>query len=751
MNMAEQKIVETTRKTLVNEKGYPDPANCDKVDSNNLIMYAQDDYKKNVELYNKVGTGLLNHSSKCADKNIWNDIWTDKVMEGKPEFIIINTVTNLAIVIECKPASKTNNHMSAYLRNENILVGRGDVISKFAVDGALHYAKFLSKKYDVIAIGVSGILNTTDLNVSTYYWPKDKEVFFGEKELIKKSTNKATKEKVETKETLNYCYGPFVDLKLDSLQSYTYYQDFLNTESKKIIKEFNEEKAMLSATELNVMLDGAGVNTTTRALLISGLLLALRDKTFQKTYEDKEISSVDLSINLHTAIERIVDGEDIQDAFKKKVLKDKFNDAFNQQDLLDDNASKLRMVLEKLHKTVYPCMDGEHSVDIIGKFYHEFLSYAPNGQNNGIKLTPPQITELFCDLVDLKVSDTILDPCLGTGGFLISGMNRLYQLVDNMTEKEINEFFEDKLKVGDITKKDISRMKSVNKGLYGNDCLTIKDVKQFIRRNQLVGCEADNIMYTLGCSNMILRGDGKSNILLGDCFNREAELKGFEATVGFMNPPYSGSRYNVLEFTEYICKCVKKGSKVAVIIPTSAAHSDNVFATMRNRILQDNKLLGVMSMSPDLFKGIADSITCIMVFEAGVKHDFSKNVYLGNWKEDGYYWHKVLGMIPDKERKYFDKTPEEYKQAWINSWRNINIDDEYGIWRKLTNENGVCNDEWLWENFVDTDYTTLTQDDFEQVIKNFMLYKIKTLDLIDSSVADLQSLSADEIAVTIEE
>jgi hypothetical protein len=728
--MAEQKIVEITRQILVKEKGYPDPANCEKPDSNNLIMYAQDDYKKNPELYNKIDTGLLNHSSKCADKNLVNDIWTNKVNGGKPEFIITNETNNLAIVIECKPASKNNNHISPFLRDENVLMGRGDIISKYAVDGALHYAKFLAKKYNVIAVGISGVPDSENIKVSTYYWEKDKETFYGEKELIKKIVNKETKLKEECKEKLKYCYGPFVNLKLDSLQSYNFYIDFLNRKSKQIIKEFNEEKAISAATELNVILDGAGVNTTTRALLVSGLLLALRDKTFQTTYENKEISSKALQDNLHTAIERVVDGEDIQDSFKKKVLKDKFNDSFNQQDLLDKNAEKLRLVLEKLHTTVYPCMNGEYSIDIIGKFYHEFLSYAPNSQNNGIKLTPSQITSLFCELVDLKVTDTILDPCLGTGGFLIAAMNKLYQLADNLDEDGINNFFSSKLENDDITQKQINRIKSDNKSLYGNHCLTITDVKQFIRKNQLVGCEADNIMYTLGCSNMILRGDGKSNILLGDCFKRDTELKGYEATVGMMNPPYSGSAYSILQFVELLCRCVKPTNRVAVIVPTSAAHSDDNL-DMRNNILKNNTLLGVMSMSLELFKGIADTIPCIMIFKAGVPHDFSKNVYFGNWKEDGYYWHSSKGMIPDYNHIHYPKTPDEYMDKWLKSFNNDDHkDDDIGCWRKLTlSENNICYDEWLWEYFVETDYSKLTQEDFEKVVKDYIIFNVKQLEL----------------------
>lgn len=738
--MAEQGIVERVRKILVNDKGYPDPANSNKVDKNNIIMYSQDNYKENAEL-NK----LLLHSSKCSTKESRNLIWTSNASQGKPEFIIINKSTNLAIVIECKESSKS--HISTYLRDENILIGRGDIISKYAVDGALHYAKFLSDKYDVIAIGISGIKNTEELLISTYYWQKGKTLNFETKEVEKTVTNKETKNKEKIIDKLNYCYGPFVNIKLNSLQSYQFYKNFLDTKSKNIMKEFNEEKALLAATELNVLLDGAGVGTTIRALLVSGLLLALRDKTFQKTYEDKEISSEDLQSNLHTAIERVIDSEDIQDNFKKKVLKDKFNDAFNQQDLLEDNALKLRGVLEKLHKTVYPCMNGEYSVDIIGKFYHEFLSYAKDGHNSGIKLTPTQTTELFCDLANIKVSDIVLDCCLGTGGFLISGMNKMYQLADSMTENEINEFFDEKLKNEEITKKEINRMKSVNNGLFGTRVLTINDVKQFIRKNQLVGCESDNIMYTLGCSNMILRGDGKSNILLGDCFKREIELKEFEATVGFMNPPYSGSAYSTMEFVEYLCKCLKKGSRAVVIVPISGAHSDD-YLDIRNRILNKNKLLGVMSMSPDLFKGIADTVTCIMVLETGTPHNFNDTVYFGNWKEDGYYWHKTLGMMPDKDKKYYDNTPKEYKKLWIESFNNKNINDDFGCWKKLTKKSdGICYDEWLWEYFVDTDYSKLKKYDFEKHVKEYMLYQIKQIDFskLNDSGEETSEVSAVEV------
>lgn len=75
---------------------------------------------------------------------------------GKPEFIIRSTVrTDFIIIIECK--ASTRQHISATL----------DKYEDYAVDGALLYASFLSKEYDVIAIAVSG-QDRENLRISQY-------------------------------------------------------------------------------------------------------------------------------------------------------------------------------------------------------------------------------------------------------------------------------------------------------------------------------------------------------------------------------------------------------------------------------------------------------------------------------------------------------------------------------------------------------------------------------------------------------
>lgn len=704
--MAEQKIVEKARKILVDELGYPDPADCGGYDGNGLVMYAQDDYKKNMELEN-----LLKYASKCYSSEARDKLWTASADYGRPEFVIVNNQSNLAIVIECKPEKKTSLLISPILRDKKMLPVRGDIIGKYAADGAVHYARFLSKEYDVIAIGISGIPNEDALNIKTFFWKRNQSLQFTEEGESK------------------LCYGPFYDLKLDRLFPYEYYVSFVKNETGHIIKEFNEEKAALAATELNIMLDASSVNPLVRALLISGLLLALRDKTFQTTYDNRDIPVSEIQTNLKNAIMRVINSSDIDDEYKKQVLRDKFTDTFNQQELLENNADKLRQVLKKLHETIYPCLNGDYDIDIIGKFYHEFLRYAKNGANNGIKLTPSFITDLFCELAELEVADTVLDPCLGTSGFLIAAMNHLYLLAEEMTQEEIDAFFDKVITEGKLEAKEIRLMKNHNKAYYGSECFTVKDVKEYIRKHQLVGCESDPTMYALGCTNMILRGDGKSNILHGDCMKLQDKIRNFHATVGMMNPPYSETAYNILDFVYMLCGAVQRGKRTVVIVPTSCAHSDD-YLELRNRILKENTLLGVMSMNLELFKGIAGTIACIMVFKSGIPHDFSKAVYFGNWKEDGFIWHKTLGRIPDKEHVMYSMLPGEYRERWLKSFGSEGVDDSYGIWRKLTREaSGECRDEWLWEYFVETDYTLLTQADFEEVVKEYMIYSFRQLTL----------------------
>ena len=140
-----------------------------------------------------------------------------------------------------------------------------------------------------------------------------------------------------------------------------------------------------------------------------------------------------------------------------------------------------------------------NNIDIIGKFYSEFLRYTGgDGKGLGIVLTPTHITDLFCDLAEVNKNSKVLDICIGTGGFLISAMKRMIE--NDPTVAEID----------------------------------------YIYKNSLVGVETQTNMFALSVANMIIRGDGKTNLSQANCFDiKTQDLQKYGCNIGLINPPYS--------------------------------------------------------------------------------------------------------------------------------------------------------------------------------------------------------------------
>src|SRR5699024_2260848 len=142
-----------------------------------------------------------------------------------------------------------------------------------------------------------------------------------------------------------------------------------------------------------------------------------------------------------------------------------------------------------------------NDMDILGSFYGEFVKYGGNDGNAlGIVLTPRHITNLMCELIDINHSDFVLDPCCGSGGFLVTAMNKMLNQVSNTDD--------------------------------------IKSIKQ----NQIHGIELTQNLFTTATTNMILRGDGKSNLRRDDIFHVEKEVYKNEINKVLLNPPYSQAK-----------------------------------------------------------------------------------------------------------------------------------------------------------------------------------------------------------------
>jgi hypothetical protein len=310
--------------------------------------------------------------------------------KGAPEFIVTaEAYPDVVVVVECKadPAFHTTAELNKPV--------------EYAFDGAVHYAKHLAKRYNVIAVGASGQSK------------KELKLSFA---LISKGT-------VQAKPLLT-----FSDVPAAHFEPLSVLHDYASRDPE--VEKRRVSDLMAFARELhNFMRDYAKLSESEKPLLISGILIALQDEAFRAGYSKK--SGARLPEMLKQAITGIIEDAPIPQAKKPAMLHPYGFIAAHPtlgKPIKGSTETPLQRMVKDIDEHVFPFITkvGE---DIVGRFYGEFLRYTGgDGKGLGIVLTPRHVTELFCDLAELTVDDVVLDTCCGTAGFLISGMHRMLNL-----------------------------------------------------------------------------------------------------------------------------------------------------------------------------------------------------------------------------------------------------------------------------------------------------------------------------------
>ena len=341
----------------------------------------------------------------------------------------------------------------------------------------------------------------------------------------------------------------------------------------------------------------------------------------------------------------------------------------------------LKHFTEFLYKSIYQSIRYNDSAeDYLGRFYGEFMSYSGgDGQNLGIVLTPKHITELFCDLLDLKPEDRVLDPCCGTAGFLIAAMHKMIKKTEDKIE--------------------------------------IKNIK----KNQLFGIEEQSYMFTIATTNMILRGDGKSNLENKDFLSEnpaKLQLKG--CTVGMMNPPYSmGSKTNPalyeINFINHLLDSIVEDGRVAVIVPQSTfTGKSKEEKKIKEEILKNHTLEGVITLNKNTFYRIGTN-PCIAIFTTHNPHSKNKMCKFINFENDGYIVSKHIGLIDDGSHK--DK-----KQHLLDVWFGKNeAPTKFCV--ETTIEAG---DEWLHSFYYFNDEIP-NEEDFKKTVADYLTFEVNMI------------------------
>ena len=560
---------------------------------------------------------------------------------GFPEYVItFPAFMNLAIIVECKSESKF--HASKTSKEYNP--------EKYAVDGALHYSKFLKTEFDIIAIAASG-QNKNNLSVSNF--------------IIKKGG----KEK------------KLPDTKLLSIYDY-----MSLIESENNAEKLKHENILLTASRLNDKLYSYSVPEGERASIVSGILIALQDNVFREGYRLYTEPS-ELVGGVLQAIERILKKNKMGD--KILTLMDEYTKIKSSTQLAkeqkirdpktsnDEDNTILRELIYEVETKVFPFTNyKKKGYDILGQFYSEFIRYTNGDKKLGLVLTPQHVAELFVEIANLNKNDILYDNCCGTAVFLIKGMEKLIQLAGNDEAKKAN-----------------------------------------IKTNQIFGFETRSDMFTYACSNMMMRGDGKSNIIQGDSLSTEKKelVKKYNPTVGLLNPPYS-TGVSELEFVYHNLDCLKVDGRCIAIIPfSSVLVESNKNNDWKKKLLQEHTLEAVFSMPIDLFSPTG-AVTVVVVFKAHNPHPDNYETYFGFWTDDGFDKKQKVGRIDRYDRW------DGIKKNWLYNFRNKKRVSGQSVMTVVT-----ADDEWCAEAYLETDYSDLTSSSFEDEIKKFLSYKIRNV------------------------
>lgn len=516
----------------------------------------------------------INEALKTASKKwTWN-VWF-------PEYTAV--VHDFLLVIEDK--SDLNKH----IKKENDLISqKTEDVCNYAVNWALFYAKHLAK-------------NTNFRKILAFWisWDEKRHII----------------SPIYVDETEYYRELPDVEtfLNFSEKNIEEYYVSEILWEKTDIEKDL--EELLADAKELHEDLRNYwNMRDAEKPLVVSWILLALREKeaknfsidmlSWDKTKTDWQ--------KIYDAISDNLQRVNVAPEVKRDKILSQFSFIKDTPILSEINKelwkTPLKHFTEFLDTRIYKSIKYAKSAeDYIWRFYWEFMSYSWwDWQTLWIVLTPKHITQLFCDLADLKKNDVVFDPCCWTWWFLIAAMHNMLSLTDDETER------------------------------------------RSIKQKQVHWIELRPDMFTVATTNMILRWDGKSNLINEDFFKPElSKLQLKWATVWMMNPPYSqGSKKNPMlyeiNFTEHLLDSLTPWARAIVIVPQSSmtwksAEEQNI----KNSIYKNHTLEWVITLNKDTFYGVW-VLPCIAVFTAHQPHPKNKICKFINFEDD---WFKVAPHV----------------------------------------------------------------------------------------------------------
>lgn len=418
-------------------------------------------------------------------------------------------------------------------------------------------------------------------------------------------------------------------------------------------------------------------------------------------------------------LDSLLDGSDNK-ALKVALLQ---RNVLNDQKVKKLTTVDWVQILDEIVGNIYKYINinSSEGQDILNLFFIAFNKYTGKADKNQA-FTPDHITNFMCRATGVDRNKRLFDGTCGSGAFLVQGM--VLELAD------------------------INRQRLVESEK--------ERLRQIVTREHVFGIEVEEKAYGLATTNMLIHGDGNSNIKKANLFDSEAFLRQADPDIILMNPPYNAKPITIPErykagwkadakedptkgmvFLKFISDVVKrmnqeridagqpvKEVKTAILLPVSAAiGTSRYISDMKAALLEDNSLEAVFTLPNEIFYPGASANACCMIFTLGRPHmnpDGTTNrTFFGYFKEDGHKKKKNLGRVEqfDSDNNSIWKQIED---KWLDLYRNKTVEDGISAMQVVSG-----NDEWLCEAYMKTDYSKLCEADFQQTLNNYLAYQMK--------------------------
>ncbi|TRX41274.1 HsdM family class I SAM-dependent methyltransferase [Flavobacterium restrictum] len=562
-------------------------------------------------------------------------------------------------------------------------------INSFAVNGAVHYANAVlhhTSYTDIIAIGMTGHKDEAGNikhQIGVYFVSKN---------------NFGVGQKVGEFSDFSFLAPKNFDAFIEKVKTLQLSQEEIDK-----LKEQREKEIDASLRKLNhdIYDNEKGLGENDRVYLVAASIIATlgipgKVAPLEKTdfKSSIEIGNTDGDIIVRK-IKAFLDAKEIPEEKKNLILRTLQNTLTTENiNKIVEGESQLKRVFTKIVDDLGIYYKIGLTTDFTGKLFNEMYGWLGFSQDklNDVVLTPSYVSNLLVKLARVNKDSYVWDFATGSAGLLVSAMNEMLNDAKNT--------------------------------ITSPEELTQKEIK--IKAEQLLGLELLSSVYMLAILNMILMGDGSSNILNKD------SLLDFDGNYGFgktnskfpadafiLNPPYSANG-NGMNFVEKALDMMNKGY-AAIIIQNSAGSGRAKEYT--KRILEKHTLLASIKMPVDIFIGKASVQTNIYVFKVNEKHHKEEMVKFIDFSSDGYT--RTNRKKTSNNLKDTNQAKQRYEEL-VNLVRlgksklNIYTNKEYHE-ATIDPKNGAD-----WNQSAPQDEKPTLQD-FKKTVSDYLAWEVSTI------------------------